>query len=138
MQQRFLDAFPDIPEPLDADSGQRCVFLQGFNFLDTGQRLHLANSGTTSVHISDLQHSAAGTAANQETATWPTTAPWTTATPTIATAAKVTSAESELSTDTNRICNDSFGDLVHSADNPRAAVSTTTASPTNATSLRQV
>jgi hypothetical protein len=62
MQQHFLDAFPDIPEPLDADSGQRCKFL------DTGQRLHLANSSTTSVHISDLQHSAAGTAANQETA----------------------------------------------------------------------
>jgi hypothetical protein len=26
---------------------------------------------------------------------------------------------------TDNICNDSFGDLVHSADNPRAAVSTT-------------
>jgi hypothetical protein len=61
-QQRFLSVFPDIPEPLDADSGQRCVFL------DTGQRLYLANSGTTRVHISDPQHSAAGTAANQETA----------------------------------------------------------------------
>ena len=62
MQQRFLSVFPDIPEPLDADSGQRCVFL------DTGRRLYLANSGTTRVHISDPQHSAAGTAANQETA----------------------------------------------------------------------
>ena len=33
--------------------------------------------------------------------------------------------ESELSTDTDRICNDSFSDLVHSADNPSVAVSTT-------------
>jgi hypothetical protein len=49
--------------------------------------------------------------------TWPTTAPWTTATPTTATAAKVTSGESELSTDTGGICNDSFSDLVHNQGN---------------------
>lgn len=62
MLQCFLGAFLDIPESQDADSRQRHVLP------DTGQCLHLANSGTTRVHISDHQHSAAGTAANQETA----------------------------------------------------------------------
>ena len=57
----LLSAFPDIPKPLDADSGQRRVLL------DTGQRLHSANSSTTR-DISDPQHSAVGAAANQETA----------------------------------------------------------------------
>ena len=56
----LLSTFPDIPEPLDADSGQRRVLF------DTGQRVHLANSSTMR-DISDSQHSAMGAAANQET-----------------------------------------------------------------------
>jgi hypothetical protein len=83
------------------------------------------------MHISDPQHSAAGTAANQETANMANDSPLDDSDADYSDALQQQRqrspvADQRLSTD--RICNDSFSDLVHtvhSADNPRAAVATT-------------
>lgn len=51
-----LSVFPDLPQPLDANSEQRRVLL------DTDQHPFLLNNSTTRVHTGEHQHSALGAA----------------------------------------------------------------------------
>jgi hypothetical protein len=113
----FLSTFPDFPEPLDANSGQRRALL------DTGQRLHLGNSGTKRVHP---QHSALGAADNPEAAE---PADHSALDDSDASdSSRVTSGEPERGTDPNSILDDSTGSSERSAsgsaDNPSATEST--------------
>jgi hypothetical protein len=58
----FLSTIPNIPQPPEADTWQRCVLL------DTGQHLILEDSNTARVSSGEPKHSASATANNSEAA----------------------------------------------------------------------
>jgi hypothetical protein len=115
----FLSTFPDIPEPLDANSGQRRALL------DTGQRLHLGNSGTKRVHP---QHSALDNTDSPGAAEAAFPSALDNSDADYSDSSRVTSGEPARGTDASSIHDDSPGSSERSAsdsaDNPSAVAST--------------
>jgi hypothetical protein len=118
----FPSAFPDIPEPLDADLGRRRALL------DTGQHLRLGNSSATRAHIDKPQHSAAGAADNPEAAEAALLSALENSDADYSDSSRSNSGKPERGTDPSSIYDDPTGSSERSAsdsaDNPSAAAST--------------